>query len=120
MPIGAVVKLCDSGQIQVVDDEGNVSAVSYILKVFYVVGSLSDIPCIALLLTSAILLDFLNYETDLHAMSVPSRMGQKSSVYGMYAVSSWPNRVKTWWAMVQSLARLSGAFWGSVSCLRAL
>lgn len=25
MPIGAVVKLCDSGQIQVVDDEGNVS-----------------------------------------------------------------------------------------------
>lgn len=26
VPIGAVVKLCDSGQIQVVDDEGNVSA----------------------------------------------------------------------------------------------
>ena len=26
MPIGAVVKLCDSGQIQVVDDEGNVSS----------------------------------------------------------------------------------------------
>lgn len=25
VPIGAVVKLCDSGQIQVVDDEGNVS-----------------------------------------------------------------------------------------------
>lgn len=24
VPIGAVVKLCDSGQIQVVDDEGNV------------------------------------------------------------------------------------------------
>lgn len=27
VPIGAVVKLCDSGQIQVVDDEGNVSHV---------------------------------------------------------------------------------------------
>lgn len=26
VPIGAVVKLCDSGQIQVVDDEGNVSS----------------------------------------------------------------------------------------------
>lgn len=26
VPIGAVVKLCDSGQIQVLDDEGNVSA----------------------------------------------------------------------------------------------
>lgn len=25
VPIGAVVKLCDSGQIQVTDDEGNVS-----------------------------------------------------------------------------------------------
>lgn len=25
VPVGAVVKLCDSGQIQVVDDEGNVS-----------------------------------------------------------------------------------------------
>lgn len=25
VPIGAVVKLCDSGQIQVLDDEGNVS-----------------------------------------------------------------------------------------------
>lgn len=28
VPIGAVVKLCDSGQIQVVDDEGNVSSTS--------------------------------------------------------------------------------------------
>lgn len=28
VPIGAVVKLCDSGQIQVVDDEGNVSSIS--------------------------------------------------------------------------------------------
>lgn len=25
VPIGAVVKLCDSGQLQVTDDEGNVS-----------------------------------------------------------------------------------------------
>lgn len=25
VPVGAVVKLCDSGQIQVVDDEGTVS-----------------------------------------------------------------------------------------------
>lgn len=25
VPIGAMVKLCESGQIQVVDDEGNVS-----------------------------------------------------------------------------------------------
>lgn len=25
VPVGAVVKLCDSGQIQVVDDEGRVS-----------------------------------------------------------------------------------------------
>lgn len=38
VPLGAVVKLCDSGQIQVTDDEGNVSAetpLSGLLKVFY-------------------------------------------------------------------------------------
>lgn len=31
MPIGAVVKLCDSGQIQVVDDEANVSAEGFVM-----------------------------------------------------------------------------------------
>lgn len=34
VPIGAVVKLCDSGQIQVVDDEGNVSTYIQIKLVF--------------------------------------------------------------------------------------
>lgn len=31
VPVGAVVKLCDSGQIQVLDDEGNVRAFSVVL-----------------------------------------------------------------------------------------
>lgn len=29
VPVGAVVKLCDSGQIQVLDDEGRVSQSGY-------------------------------------------------------------------------------------------
>lgn len=48
VPIGAVVKLCDSGQIQVLDDEGNVSVETLFCyarlrkKFVYVVGSMLD------------------------------------------------------------------------------
>lgn len=31
VPIGAVVKLCDSGQLQVTDDEGNVSVTLFLV-----------------------------------------------------------------------------------------
>lgn len=44
VPIGAVVKLCDSGQIQVVDDEGNVSPEAYVTHVLYIFLLLSHTP----------------------------------------------------------------------------
>lgn len=67
VPIGAVVKLCDSGQIQVVDDEGNVSSPLPPLPLFLGKdigwkGPGSDLPVPSLLpLTLRPLWSFLQY-----------------------------------------------------------
>lgn len=67
VPIGAVVKLCDSGQIQVLDDEGNVSyrTLTYSMKVTFTHNGFSTPMCLMILMKKILCCDTLLRDVDL-------------------------------------------------------
>lgn len=126
VPIGAVVKLCDSGQIQVVDDEGNVSTYIQIKLVFLKNMSWEACQCLTLITDTmwplrslkmvclgskmswiSNVLSQLNFPSSFRSTGSPPKMPPTSSQCIPPPSTGW----KTWFAWETSMKLVS-----SVTC----